>query len=666
MNPARRGVAQRGAVSKQGSLLSNFSKLVDRMKLDKKQEAMLYSTVGVVVMLIILVAVNGIASKAKARIDLTADKLYTLSEGTRKVLAKLDTKVKVRLYVTQGENTMPTGLQTHARRVEDLLKEFRQASNGKITIEKLDPQPDSDAEESATLDGVQGQPISLSEKLYLGLAVSCLEQKVAVPFLSPDRDKLLEYDIARAITQVTATSKPVVGIMTSLPMFGQPMNPMMMQMGQRGQSPWVFVNELKNDFEVKQVEMTAETIDDAIKVLLVVHPKQVTDNAQYAIDQFLMRGGKLIAFLDPLSIVDSRSSAGNPMQRAAQGGSTLDKLLKAWGLEFDANKVVADANYVTRINRGMGREEVVPTVLSMDSRGIAQGDVTTSQIDNILLPFAGGFTGTPVSGLTQTVLLKTTTQSQFVEKFMAEMAGEQVMKDFSPSGKEVSLAVRLTGKFKTAFPDGKPGGAAKTDDAKKDEPAPEAASSLKESKVESVVILVGDSDFVFDEFAGQVQEIFGQRLFMARNGNMSLAQNIADQAGGDVNLIQVRSRATVGRPFTVVKEMQAKAEQSYRSKIKQLETELSSAQQRLNELQQKKEGNQRFILSPEQQKEVANFRQRETEVKRELKDVRKHLKRDVDALENQLKWLNIAGMPFLVTASGICLAALKRKKTSAK
>ncbi len=637
------------------------------MKLDKKQEALVYSTVGVVVMLVILVAANGIASKAKARIDLTADKLYTLSDGTRKVLSKLDTKVKIRLYATQGENSMPTGLQSHARRVEDLLKEFRQAANGKVIIEKLDPQPDSDAEESATLDGIQGQPVSLSQKLYLGLAVSCLEQKVAIPYLTPDRDKLLEYDIARAITQVTVTAKPVVGVMTGLPMFGQPMNPMMMQMGQRGgQSPWVFITELKNDFEVKQVEMTADTIDEEIKVLIVVHPKQITDGAQYAIDQFLLRGGKLIALLDPLSIVDSRSSAGNPMQRAAQGGSTLDKLLKAWGLEFDANKVVADANFVTRINRGMGREEVVPTVLSMGVDGITQGDVITSQIDNILLPFAGGFTGTPVSGLTQTVLLKTTAKSQLVEKFMAEMAGEQIMKDFTPSGKEISLAVRLTGKFKTAFPNGKPGDVAKKDDEKKDEKEALSAVGLKESKVESVVILVGDSDFIFDEFAGQVQEIFGQRIFMARNGNMSFAQNIADQAGGDMNLIQVRSRATVGRPFTVVKKMQAQAEDSYRVKIKQLETELSSAQQKLNELQQKKEGNQRFILSPEQQKEVANFRKREVEVKKELKDVRKQLKRDVDSLENQLKWLNIAGMPFLVTASGICLAALKRKRTSAK
>jgi len=255
------------------------------MKTDKKNEALIYSTVGVVVMLVILIAANVIVGLAKVRVDLTADRLYTLSDGTRKVLSKLDTKVKVRLYVTQGENTMPTGLQSHARRVEDLLNEFRQASNGRIQIEKLDPQPDSDAEESATIDGVQGQMVSLNEKLYLGLAVSCVDQRVAIPFLTPDRDKLLEYDIARAITQVTATAKPVIGVMTGLPMFGQPMNPMMMQMGQRGQNPWVFITELKNDFEVKQIEMTADKIDEAVKVLIVVHPKQITDGAQYAIDQ---------------------------------------------------------------------------------------------------------------------------------------------------------------------------------------------------------------------------------------------------------------------------------------------------------------------------------------------------------------------------------------------
>ena len=619
-------------------------------------------------MLVILIAANIIVSLGKVRIDLTSDKLYTLSEGTRKILTKLDTKVKVRLYVTQGENTMPTQLQGHARRVEDLLKEVRQASNGKILIEKLDPQPDSDAEESATIDGVQGQAVNMNEKIYLGLAVSCIDQRVAIPFLSPDRDKLLEYDIVRAITQVTAASKPVVGVMTGLPMFGQAMNPMMMQMGQRGQNPWVFITELKNDFEVRQVEMTTDQIDEAIKVLIVVHPKQITEATQYAIDQFLMRGGKLIAYLDPLSIVDSRSSMANPMQRAAQGGSTLDKLLKAWGLEFDANKVVADSKYVTRISRGQGREEVAPTVLSLNEEAITPGDPITSQIDNVLLPFAGAFTGTPVSGLTQTVLLKTTTKSQMVEKFIAEMAGEQVLKDFVPSGKEFNLAVRLNGKFKTAFPDGKPGDVSKNDAEKKDDKsdATSKTESLKESKSDTVVILVGDSDFLYDEFAGQVQNIFGQTIFIPRNGNISMAQNITDQAGGDVNLIEVRSRATVNRPFTVVKQMQAEAEDSYRAKIKQLEGELSSAQQKLNELQQKKEGNQRFILSPEQQKEVENFRKREVEVKRELKDVRKQLRRDIDSLENRLKWINIAGMPFLVTVSGIGLAVIKRKRTSAK
>ena len=636
------------------------------MKLDKKNEALVYSTVGVVVMFGILVAANIISGLAKFRVDLTADRLYTLSDGTRKVLAKLDTKVKLRLYATQGENTMPTGLQSHARRVEDLLQEIRQASGGKVQIEKLDPQPDSDAEESATIDGVQGQLVGMNEKIYLGLAVSCVDQRVAIPFLTPDRDKLLEYDVVRAITQVTAVSKPVVGVMTGLPMFGQPMNPMMMQMGQRGQNPWVFITELKNDFEVKQIEMNTDKIDDSVKVLIVAHPKQITDTAQYAIDQFLMRGGKLIAFLDPLSIVDSRSSMGNPMQRAAQGGSNLDKLIKAWGLEYDPNKVIADAKYVTRISRGQGREEVVPTVLSIGPDAITQGDPVTSQIDNILLPFSGAFSGTPVAGLTQTVLLKTTTKSQLVEKFMAEMAGEQVMKDFTPSGKEYNLAVRLTGKFKTAFPNGKPADAPKPDDEKKEEKKDAKEESLKESKTDSIVILVADSDFLYDEFAGQVQNVFGQTIFIPRNGNISLAQNIADQAGGDVNLIQVRSRATVTRPFTVVKRMQAEAEESYRAKIKQLETELSSTQQRLNELQQKKEGNQRFILSPEQQKEVENFRKREVDVKRELKDVRKQLRRDIDSLENRLKWLNIAGMPFLVTVSGIALAAVKRKKTSAK
>jgi ABC-type uncharacterized transport system involved in gliding motility auxiliary subunit len=303
-------------------------------------------------------------------------------------------------------------------------------------------------------------------------------------------------------------------------------------------------------------------------------------------------------------------------------------------------------------------------VLSLTEDSVNTNEVVTSQIDNLLLPFAGVFTGTPAGGLKQTVLLHTSPQSQLVEKFMAQFSGAQIEKDFKASGQEYTLALRLVGKFKTAFPEGKPQESAAGEDDKKNQTT-NSVPSLKESK-ETSVILVGDSDMIYDRFAAQVQNLFGQRLVFPMNGNLNLVQNIVEQNAGDENLIAIRSRATMNRPFTRVRKMEVAAQDRYRSKIKELESSLQETQNRVNELQKTKENGQKFILSPEQQAELAKFQEKQVQVRKELKDVRKDLHREIDSLENRLKWINIAGMPLVVTIAGVSLALLKRRKTAAK
>jgi ABC-type uncharacterized transport system involved in gliding motility auxiliary subunit len=623
-------------------------------------ENFLFSIGGVAAMFLLLAGVYIISHFAAQRIDLTEEQMFTLSPGTKAILRKLDTPVQIRFYATQSKD-MPVQLKTYAQRVEDILNEYRKYGGNKITVKKFDPQPDSDAEESAAMDGVEGQGSPMGDRIYLGLAINMLDSKVAIPFLAPDRERLLEYDITRAIANVMTTEKPVVGVMSSLPVFGMQMNPMMMmQMGQRGQEPWLFINELRRDFDVRELQPTVEKIDDDIKILMVVHPKSLSDKALYAIDQFVVRGGKLLAFVDPMSVVDSRNAPGNnPLQGAMNAGSSLEKLTKAWGLEYDVSKVVADMVYSTKINRRQGAPpEDAPAILSLNETAVNTNDVVTSQTDNILMPFAGAFTGTPAEGLTKTVLFHSSPQSQLVEKFMAEFGGESISKDFKPSGTEYALALRLTGKFKSAFPDGPP--------ASGDTNAPVSAEAhQKEGTKDTAVVLVGDSDMLYDQF---VARVFGPGLAFPMNGNLAFMQSIVEQNAGDENLIAVRSRATMNRPFTRIRSMQAAAEERYRSKIRDLETSLQEAQNRLNELQQAKQdnGQQRLILSPEQQAEITKFRQKQVEVNKELRQVRKDLKKEVDSLENRLKWLNIAGMPLLVTAAGISLALVKRKKTAAK
>jgi len=621
---------------------------------NKRIETLLYSSVGVVAMLVLLIAINFIIGTWRLRVDLTEEKAYTLSEGTKKILSKLDTPVKIRFYFSRGEET-PVFFKNYAQRVEDLLQEFKQVSKGKITIEKYDPQPDTDAEDAANADGIDPQPLTPTASIRFGLSISCLDQKVSIPYLAPERERLLEYDIARAISRVVNPDRPVIGIMSALPIFGQPTSQFMPRPGQN-QEPWLFVSELQRDFTVRKVEMDADKIDDDIKTLIVVHPKNISEKAQFAIDQFVLRGGKLIACIDPVCVMDSQA---NPMAGGGQPSSTLDKLLKSWGLDMDTSKVIVDM----QCKSPRYHPKIAHLVTALSRPNMKQDEIFFAQLDNLLFPFAGALTGTPMEGLKMDVLLKSSTDSQLVDGFMARLSSEQVAKEFKSSGKEHNIAVRLTGKFKTAFPNGKP--EEKSDDnEKKNENKDD--NFLKESSKTNTVYIFADCDWLNDQFSVNVQQIFGQKIYIPHSGNLSLVQNLVEMLSGDENLINARSRATMNRPFTRIRDIQAKAEARFLEEVKKLEEERANVQRKINELQAKKEGSQRFILSPEQKEELKKLRETEAQTARKLKEVRKELRKEVDSLETTLKWLNIAGMPLLVSIFGLGVALYNQKRKAAK
>jgi ABC-type uncharacterized transport system involved in gliding motility auxiliary subunit len=448
--------------------------------------------------------------------------------------------------------------------------------------------------------------------------------------------------------------------MSSLPVMGTPMMPMARQ---QGEEPWAIITELQHDFNVKQVEMTADKIPDDIQVLVVIHPKAIPEAAQFAIDQFVLRGGRLVAFLDPKSVLDQMGEG----MGAPPSSSNLDKLLKAWGLSFDTSKVVADMNYLARTRQGRA-----PAILILTEKAMNKEDIVTADADNVIMAMAGAFSGTPAQGLKESVLVESSTNSQLVDGMMAQFGGESIATSFSPSGKEFPLALRLTGKFKTAFPEGKPKASKPAPDEEEnspnDEKKPEEkpAPALKQSTKETTVVLIGDSDIIQDQIAvREIQNPFGPRWIMPANGNLSFAQSVVEQLSGDSDLIAMRSRASQERPFTVVKKIQADAEANYRSKIKELENSLTETQRKVNELQKGKENEngQRFILSPEQQAELANFQKKEGEAKAQLKTVRKQVRAEIDSLETRVKWLNIAATPAVVALSGLGLALFRRRQT---
>jgi ABC-type uncharacterized transport system involved in gliding motility auxiliary subunit len=636
------------------------------MKNLKPFETFLYSMVGVVVMAIIVIALNVIVRPVVSRVDLTEDKLYTLSDGTKRILSGLDTPVQVRFYFSQSDPTTPFDWKSYAARVEDMLNEYKLHAKGNLEIKKLDPVPDSEAEDSANLDGVEGQMLQPlgGDPVYLGLAVSCLDARATIPFLSPARGRLLEYDLSRAISQVSRPRKTTVGVMSGLQVFGG-FNPMMMRMGGGGRTePWFFISELRADYNVKEIPLTADKIDDDIQVMLVIYPKGISESAEYALDQYLLRGGKLIAFLDPLSVMDTRSAdPSNPLQAAANSGATLNRLLKAWGLEFDIGKVVMDKEFFTEMGGQDGRPQANASVLQIPPKAMDTNDVVTSQLGRIFLPFAGAFSGSPAGGLKETVLMRSSANADLTDKMLAQFGGNS--ENFKPSGKEYPLAVRLSGKFKTAFPDGKPGG--KEDETNKDEGAAKAADgSLKESKEDSVVVLIGDSDMLHEQFYAQIQNFFGQRIMLPFSQNLTLVQNLVEQMGGDKDLITIRSRAAEARPFAKVRELQAQAEARFASKIRELQQKEQELGQKINELVQARQPGQEVILSEEAKKEWQQVQQKRAEVRDALRQERRNLRKDIVSLQTTLQWTNILLMPLAVAVAGVVLALIKRKKTAAR
>ncbi|MGA8479884.1 MAG: Gldg family protein [Chthoniobacterales bacterium] len=636
----------------------------------KVVENWLFSVVGVVALLIILVALNVLGNFKKFRWDLTENHLYTLSQGSQRIVQKLDTPVEIRFYYSKDNASTPVYLRTYAQEVEDLLAEFQQASHGKIKIVKLDPKPDSDAEDSARLDGVEGQTVNLSDKVYLGLAVSCLDAKAAIPFLSPGRESLLEYDVSRAISSVANPKKAVIGVMSALPVLGRN-TPMMMMQRQQGSAPWVFAQELKENYAVREVPLTADKIDDDISVLLLCYPKGITDSAQYAIDQFLLRGGKMVALLDPFSFVDFQMSGQAGMMGGEGFSASLDKLLKAWGINFTSNQVVADPAFATKIQRESNVVQSDPSVLSLTADAINRSDPLGAASNDVLFPFAGAFLGTPAAGLKEEVLISSSEQSSLIDAMTVQMGSDAVRKALKPAHTRYPLAVRLTGKFKTAFPNGKPAAppAESPNPSATPTPTPSASSTsvpLKEATNEGVVVLVGDADFAFDTIAGSEQQVLNQTVFSPTNGNLNFIESSVEMLAGDSNLMSIRSRASANRPFLVVNQMEAAAEQRYQSKIDELENSIAQTKQKLAALQNTNPSDQKTVLSPQQQAEIKKFRENEAKSDKELKQVRKDLRQEIDSLQNTLKWINIAAVPLLITLAGLGFAIFKRQSRAAR
>ncbi len=594
--------------------------------------------------------------------DFTENKVHTLSSGTRALVAELDTPVVIRYYASRNTDYMPEELKLHMRRVDDLLKEYSSISKGKLRIDNLDPEPDTDAEDSANLDGINGQRMN-DQNLFLGLAISCLDKTSVIPFLDPRDETMLEYHLSKAIGEVSTPTKPRIGIMSALDLKGAPA----MMPGQPPTPGWVIYQQLKQSFDVVDISMEAATIDPkVIKVLLLFHPAGITPEAEFSVDQYLLNGGTVVACLDSYSVAAQMTSPrGNPMmgqQPPNPTTSTLPTLLSAWGVSFESGMVLADPPLATKL----GGDRMGLAVLTLGKDAMPQkDDVITKDLGSVTLFLPGAFTKTGAAGITANTLIKSTTQAGFVDSVKASQLDPSLDRTLKSNGTAYDLVTHLSGSFKTAFPGGKPKPTTEGEQAPEAKDAPKPVY-LTEATSPGNVFLIGDVDAFYDRFAYNVQNFGGTQMASPMNGNSTLMFNLLDQATGSRHLIGSRSRSAITRPFTVVQKMESDFNKTVGVKIEEFQAKQKAAQQKLGELQAQKTRGSELFLSPAQEAEIKKLREEQVEYAKLVRDQEKDLRRQKNKLAGNITLLNVAAMPTLVVLIGFALFINRRRSTRAR
>jgi ABC-type uncharacterized transport system involved in gliding motility auxiliary subunit len=587
-----------------------------------------------------------------ARLDLTANGLYTLSDGTIKVLGSISEPVNVYLFFSDKATADIPYIRAYAARAQEMLQEFAQHANGKLKVTVVDPLPFSEDEDRATQFGLQGIRLDTTpDPIYLGIAATnSVGDEETIGFLDPSKEAFLEYDLAKLIYTLTNPKKPVVGMLSGLPMSAG-FDPMTQQMRQ----PWLIANQVRQLFEVRELEPSLTSIDADIGVLMVVHPKDLGEPALYAIDQFILRGGRAMLFVDPYAEADQGGVDPNDpsSQFNARRDSSLNRLIEAWGLSVAEDKIVGDDRYALQVMGPNQRPVRDIGLLGIDKDGLDPSDVVTASLNNLNFGFTGFITRKEDAAAALTPLVQTSDLAGPVAAaslaFM--MDPEMLRRDFKPTGEHYTLAARVSGKVPSAFPNGAPGGT-----------APGAKPHLAAAENPINVVIVADTDLLTDRLWVQQQNFFGQRVSTAFANNGDFVVNALDNLAGSSDLIAIRGRATFSRPFVRVQELRREAENRFRVNEERLKQELQDTEQKLTELQASRKDGNAMILSPEQAAELERFQDQRLAIRKELRQVQRNLDQDIESLGNWLKAINIGAMPVAISLISLAVLALRRRK----
>lgn len=611
-------------------------------------------TFGSLIVLAVLFVAAVVISNALLRgirLDLTENRLYTLSEGTRQVLAEIDEPINLYFFFSDRATANLPFLRNYAQRVREFLEEVQAASRGKVRLSVIDPLPFSEDEDRAAAFGLQAVPLGPSgETVYLGLAgTNATDGQAVIPFFQPDKETFLEYDVAKLIQSLAKPKRPVVGLLTQLPI-GAGFDPVTRQM----REPQLIVEELRQLFDLRELNPGITEIPEEVQVLMLVHPKSLSEDTLYAIDQFVLRGGRLVIFVDPYAeLDDGGANPDDPMAAMfASRASNPARLFEAWGLGFSPDQVVIDRGAALQVSIAPGQLRRHAGIVGYGREFLNGRDVVTAQLSAIHFASPGHLSLAENSALKLEPLVHSTREAMLVPSERLRFLGgdpSSLLADYAPGNEHLVIAGRFSGRLKTAFPDRS------------------GEKHRAESEGDVQMIVVADTDVLTNRLWVQIGQFFGQRVANAFAANGDFVVNAVDNLTGSGALISIRGRALSARPFTTVEALRRVADERFRAKERELQQQLADTERRLNELQQQKGEQQALALSPEQRAELVRFQQEKLRIRKELREVRRQLDADIEALGARLKFFNIVLVPALVSVAAVLLAAwrVRRRRSAA-
>ncbi len=601
------------------------------------------------------------------RLDLTQNRLYTMAPGTDRLLAGIKEPINLYFFFSEKAAAGVPQFKTYGVRVREFLEELTARSRGELRLHVIDPQPFSEEEDRAAELGVRGVPLggATGAQFYFGLAgTNSTDGHAAIEFFDPNKEQFLEYDVVKLVYQLANPRKPVVAWMSSLPM-GPGFDP---QTGQV-REPWVIYSEAQQLFNLRPLEQSATQIDPDVNVLVVVHPKDLTPATQFAIDQFALRGGHILLFVDPLAEADlTGAESQNPMAAmGADKSSHLAALLNAWGVRFNSGEVIADRGNALAVTMHQGEAPVEHLgILGLGKDSFAPDDVITAGLSNVnvatvgyLEPLTGAQACQPVKGARSCFepLLQSSADAEPlpVTRFRMLFDPATLREGFKPTGHRYTLAARVAGNVHSAFPAGPPAGVTLA----------AGQSALTASAKPLNLVVFADADLLSDYLWVREQNFFGQRLTQAWASNGDMVENALDNLAGSADLISVRGRASFTRPFVRVDRLRRAADERFRDKEQELEKELRETESKLAALQSKGDKASALVLTPEQEREIEHFQTEKLRIRKELRAVRAGLDADIKRLGTLLKIINIVVVPAAFALAALLIAGWRRRQRAA-